>query len=144
MASYNKFNNTVQYFGTAGFSLNNVDTLKLELSNTAPVATNSVYSDISANELANGNGYTTGGASLTTVTYTNSTGTSTLYADNVVFTATGSMGPFRYATVYDSTNASKPLIGWWDYGTSITLNSGETFTVSFSGNTPARSVLQLS
>lgn len=60
---------------------------------------------------------------------------------DVVFTASGSMGPFRYAILYDDTLTGDPLIGYWDYGSSITLASGETFTVDFDATT---GVLQLS
>jgi hypothetical protein len=50
----------------------------------------------------------------------------------VTFTATpGSIGPFRYAVLYNDTAASDQLIGWYDYGTSLTLTSGNQFTVQF-------------
>jgi hypothetical protein len=50
-----------------------------------------------------------------------------------VFTASGAVGPFRYAALYNDTQASpvKPLIAWWDYGSSISLANGDTFTVAF-------------
>ena len=44
--------------------------------------------------------------------------------------AGGSIGPFEYAVLYNSTSATQPLIGWWDYGLPITLTNGNTFTVS--------------
>ena len=102
------------------------------LTNTAPVATNAVYGDISGNELANGNGYTTGGATVTGQGYSQTAGVATLTGTlaNPTWTATGSMGPFRYAVLYDSSAATKVLIGFWDYGSSVTLTSGQTFTVS--------------
>lgn len=129
MAAFNKFNAFVGNLANGLVNLSS-DTFKVALTNTAPVATNSVYSDISANELANGNGYTTGGAAVGTISDTDTSGTVKFIAsgDNV-FTATGAMGPFRYAYIYDSSAATKTLVGWWDYGASITLANGETFTV---------------
>lgn len=131
MASYNKFNAWIGYVAE-GKIVHSTDAFKIMLTNTAPVATNSLYGDISANELANGSGYTTGGAAVGTDSDTDTSGTVKFIAsaDNV-FTATGSMGPFRYAVIYDTTPTTplKPLMGWWDYGSAITLASGETFTV---------------
>jgi hypothetical protein len=138
MTAFNKFNNFVQDMGLGVMNLN-TDTVKVMLTNTAPVATNHVYSDISGNELANGNGYTTGGATVGGTGWTNSSGTSTLAANPTTWTSsTGNMGPFRYVVYYDSTPATKTLIGWYDYGSSITLNgvAGETFV-----DTPAGSAL---
>jgi hypothetical protein len=54
----------------------------------------------------------------------------------VVFTASGSVGPFQYAVLYNDTAASKNLVAWWDYGSAVTLNSGDTFTVKFNNTTP--------
>jgi hypothetical protein len=129
-SSFNKFNNFVQNLGAKQFDFS-ADTFKVMLTNTAPVATNSAYSDISSNELANGNGYTTAGTAATITSWLNSSGTSKWILQPVTFTATGSMGPFRYAVLYDSTTGK--LVGWWDYGSSITPVSGNTFTVQFDG-----------
>lgn len=132
MATANKFNLFVDWLSKANLNLSS-DALKAMLTNTAPVATNSIYSDISANELASGAGYTTGGAAVTP-TLSNSSGTEKLVGTNVTWTASASMGPFRYVVLYDSTPASnKSLILWWDYGSSVTLTSGETFQVTFDG-----------
>ena len=105
------------------------DTLKIMLSNSAPSATNSVKTDIT--EITPGNGYSSGGATVTITSSTQTSGTYKLVGDDVVFTATGAVGPFRYAVLYNDTAASKNLIGWWDYGSSISLANGETFTVDF-------------
>jgi hypothetical protein len=135
MAVYNKFNdfseqlaNGVQNFAT--------DVYKVALSNTAPVATNTILSNIT--QIGAGNGYTSGG-STTTITVSETTGTTTVSGTQVVFTASGgSIGPFRYVVLYNDTTSSpsKPLVAWWDYGSSITLADGETFTVKFSNTTP--------
>ena len=114
----------------------NTDLLYLMLSNVAPVATNALHSDIT--ELATGNGYVAGGGLLTGQGYSQSSGTATLSASNFVWTAGGgTIGPFRYVVLYNGSyvgTAGGPLIAWWDYGSSITLQTGETFTVNLSSN----------
>lgn len=112
------------------------DTFKILLTNTLPVAANSVYADVSAGEMANGNGYTTGGATCTTVSSTQTGGLYKLIlsAANPTWTATGAgIGPFRYIILYDSTATTplKPLIAWWDYGSALTLASTQTYTQIF-------------
>jgi hypothetical protein len=65
--------------------------------------------------------------------YAEASGTGTMTATDVVWTATGAgFGPFRYVVMYDDTHASDVLIAWWDYASSITVLVGETFTVDFS------------
>jgi hypothetical protein len=128
MAVFNKFNSFVEALAEKVHNLG-ADTLKVALSNTAPVATNTQLSNIT--QIANGNGYITGGTTATLTSSTQSSGLYKLVLADVVFTATGSMGPFRYAVLYNDTATNDELIGWWDYGSSITLASGETFTVDF-------------
>lgn len=135
MAAFNKFNQFVGDLANGKYNLAS-DALKVMLTNTAPVATNAVYADVSGTELANGNGYTTGGAAVTTTSDTDTSGTVKVILQPVTFTsATGTMGPFRYAILYDTTPTTplKPLIAWFDYGSSISLNgaSGESFQVAF-------------
>jgi len=137
MASFVKYQNFVNdlankvhdLVGTAG---SGADTCKVLLSNTAPnVSTHTVRADVT--ELSTANGYTSGGSSATNVG-SSSAGTFTLTGTDIVFTASGgSIGPFRYAILYNDTPTSPadPLIGYWDYGSSVTLASGETFTVDF-------------
>jgi len=48
-----------------------------------------------------------------------------------VFTASGgTIGPFRYAVLYNDTPTSPadPLIAYHDYGTTFTVATGETMT----------------
>ena len=132
MTTGTKFNKFVEDLGSATMNLTS-DTIKVMLTNTLPVVTNHVYSDISTNELASGNGYTTGGGSLSGGSYTHSGGLSTLAASAFTWTSvTGNMGPFRYVVAYDYTASPQTLIGWWDYGSSITLAgaSGQQFVFS--------------
>ena len=129
MAAFNKFNSFVQDLGTKVHNLN-ADTLKVMLTNTLPVATNTVKANIT--EISAANGYSAGGTAVGTSALANTSGTSKLTGGNVVFTASGgTIGPFRYAVLYNSTTASGNLIGWFDYGSSITLAATETFTVAW-------------
>jgi len=82
-----------------------------------------------AAEIAAGNGYTAGGEAVTVDSAVQTAGTFQLaVTTDVVFTAAGgTIGPFRYAVFYDVT--SDNLISYWDRGSSLTLNDGETFTV---------------
>lgn len=128
MASYNKFNVTVLDLAQKVHNFGS-DALYVMLSNVAPVATNTVYSNLT--DLATSGGYTAGGAQATLISSTQTTGLYTLKLNNVLVTATGAVGPFRYAALYNFTAAGKNLIGWWDYGSAVTLANGDTFTVSF-------------
>ena len=127
MATFNKFQGFVGYLGLGALNLN-TDTLKVYLTNNAPSASDDdVLTDLEG--ITAEHGYT---AADTTNTYSEASGTGTLGATDVVWTATGgSFGPFRYVVLYDDTHASNVLIGWWDYGSSITVNTGESMTVDF-------------
>ena len=133
MASFVKYQQFVEDLGNKVHDLVGTnDTIKVALTNTAPnVSTHAVLADIT--EISAGNGYTAGGED-TQNDGTESGGTLTVTGVDVVFTASGgSIGPFRYVVLYNDTPTSPadPLIGYWDYGSSITLLTGETFTVDF-------------
>lgn len=128
-ASFNKFQPFVEALARKKHNLDS-DTLKIALTNTAPVATNAVFADLT--EISAGNGYSAGGATVANTAASQTTGTLSLVGDNVVFTATGAVGPFRYAVIYNDTATDDDLIGWWDYGSSISLANAETFTVDIS------------
>lgn len=130
MAAFNKFN---QFVADRSNGVHNLgtDTLKVMLTNTAPVATNSVKLDIT--EIAAGNGYAAGGSTVAITSSTQTSGTYSLVPTaDVVFTASaGSIGPFRYVVLYNDTPTSPadPLISYYDRGSSLTLLDTETFTV---------------
>jgi flagellar capping protein FliD len=134
MAAFNKFNSFVEALAEKVHDLGS-DTLKVMLTNTAPVATNAVKVDIT--ELAAGNGYTAGGNTAAVSASSQTSGTYKLVlADPATWTAAGgTIGPFRYAVLYNDTASNDELIAWWDYGASLTLNAGETFTVDFDAST---------
>ena len=130
MATFNKFRSFVEYVAEKVINLE-TDTLKFMLTNTAPVNTNTVKANIT--EIAAGNGYTAGGAGSAVVSSGQTAGVYKLVISNVSWTASGgSIGPFRYVVLYDDTPTSPadPLVGWFDYGTALTLGIGETFTIT--------------
>lgn len=131
MATYNKFNDYVEQLSKAVHNWS-THTFKAALTNTAPVATNTVFADIT--EISAGNGYSAGGMTLDSVTLSEASGTAKVtIADEVLTASGGSIGPFRYLPIYNDTATSPAdaLVAWYDYGSSITLASGESLTVDF-------------
>ena len=125
------------------------DQLVIALSNTAP-------SSESSNPTADGNGIL---GNVTQISYSNISGSNPrnlsrtssgqtggvyklILADLTLTASGGSVAAFRYIYIYNDTVTSPadPLIGYYDYGSSLTLNDGDTFTIDFS---PSNGVIQL-
>lgn len=131
MSAFNKFNSFVEAEAEKVHNLGS-DTLKIMLTNSAPSSANTVKADLT--EISAGHGYSAGGTAVTITSSAQSGGTYKLVGNDVVFTASGgTIGPFRYAVLYNDTAASKELICWWDYASSVTLNDTDTFTVDLDG-----------
>jgi hypothetical protein len=126
MATFNKFDSFVEAVAEGTHNLGS-NQLTIALSNVAPTAANSLLADITQITYTN--------LSTRNLTTTSSAQSGGLYklvvADTTLTSTGGSTGPFRYVVVYNSTAAGGPLIGWFDYGSSITLLSGESLTVDF-------------
>ena len=129
MAAFNKFECFVGDLGLQFHDLNG-DLLKVYLSNAAP----SVSADVKKADIAEitaENDYTALGADVTN-TYSETAGVGTLAGTDVTWTANGgTIGPFQYVVLYNTDATDDALIGWWDYGSAITLQDGESFTVDF-------------
>lgn len=138
MATYNKFQDFSEQL-VRGVHDWDAHTFKIALTNTAPTATQTSLDTVTNHPApAAANGYTAGGTA-TTVTISETTGTTTVQGTQVVFTAaSGGIGPFRYAILYNDTATSPAdaLIAFWDYASSVTLADTETFTVKFNNTTP--------
>jgi hypothetical protein len=148
-AAYNKFNQFVEDLNKKKIDVS-ADALMIALFNAAPSASDTladtttstvtIKSTSNAAEIAAGNGYTKKGTQATVTTSSQSSGTFTLAANQVVFTASGgTIGALRYVVLFDDTSgttSTRSVIAWWDYGSSITLNDGETFTVKFNSANP--------
>jgi hypothetical protein len=134
MAAYNKFQQFVEDLAHKVHDLEN-DQLKVALTATAnaPVATNSVlldlteitYTNLSSTDITTNSSGQTGG------TYTLSLVDLTLSASG------GAVEAFQYVVVYNDTPAATPtdpLISWFDYGSALTLNDGESLTIDFASD----------
>lgn len=130
MATFNKFNSFVEALAEKVHNLGS-DTLTIALcaSANAPVATNSQLSNLT--QIA----YTNLSSRVLTVSSSAQTsGTYKLVINDLTLTASGgSVAPFRYIVIYNDTATNDELIGWYDYGSDVTLNSGDTFTIDFDG-----------
>ena len=126
MATYVKFQPFVEHLAEKVHNLGS-DTLTVALTNTAPNATDATLSQITEISYTN-----CSSRALTTSASSQSSGTYKLVITDLVLTASGgTVGPFRYVVIYNDTAASDQLIAYFDYGSSITLAAGETFTLDF-------------
>lgn len=135
MATFTKFNKFVQ---DVAQGVHNLATgqLAVALTNTAPVAGNSVKADLTA-VIAGTNLSGATPFNVTTTSCTQTSGTLSLVLVDLTLTATGSVGPFRYVVLYNDTPTSPadPLIGYYDYGSAVTMASAETFLIDFAATT---------
>lgn len=130
-SAFTKYNTFIDELSKGGHNLQTA-VFKVALTNTAPTAaSDTVWNTTVAPAPAAANGYTAGGNTLTTSSASTTTGTFKLVLADSVFTASGgSIGPFRYAIIYNS-SASNKVVGYYDYGSSITLADTEPLTVDF-------------
>lgn len=132
MTTFNKHNAFVENLAEKVHNLG-ADALTIALcaSANAPVAGNSILADLT--QIA----YTNLSARVPTISSSAQTsGTYKLVLADLVLTASGgSVASFRYIELYNDTPTSPadPLIGWYDYGSSLTLADGDTFTIDFDG-----------
>lgn len=132
MATYNKFQQFAEdvMHGVHNFGS---DTLTVALCATAsaPVATNSVLANLTTIAYTN-----LSSRVITTSTSSQTSGTYKLVLTDLVLTASGgSVAAFQYIVIYNDTPTSPadPLICWYDYGSALTLNDGESLTLDFDG-----------
>lgn len=129
MATFTKFQPFVEALAEKVHNLGS-DQLTVALTNTAPNATDATLSQLT--QIAYTNLST---RNITTSSSAQTSGTYKLVLTDLVLTASGgSVGPFRYVVIYNDTSTSDNLIGYYDYGSSLTLASGETLTIDFDGS----------
>ena len=126
MATYNKFNSFVESLAEKVHNLGS-DTLKVALTNSAPAATMTKLSELTGAIAAPA----VDSDSLSTTSSSQTSGTYKLVLADKTMTATGAVGPFRYVAIYNDSASNKELICWYDYGSAVTLASGDTFKLDF-------------
>lgn len=106
-----------------------LDTLRVVLTNTAPLASNTVLANIT--QIAAGNGYLAGGVTATVASSSQTGGVYSLILSGVSWTASGGdIAANRYAVLYNDTAAGDPLIAYADFGVSAVIASGNTETAN--------------
>lgn len=125
MATFSKFNSFVEAVAEKVHNLGS-DALTVALTNSAPVATNTVLANITQISYTN-----LSSRVLTVSSSAQTSGTYKLVVNDLVLTASGSVGPFQYVVIYNDTATNDELIGWFDYGSAITLANTDTFTLDF-------------
>lgn len=128
MSEFNRFDCFFLDLGKAVHDFSTHD-VEVYLTNTVPSASDdSVKADLAG--ITEENGYAP--ASITPV-WSETSGVAELDGTNVVITASGGdLEPFRYVVFFnpDTTAATDPLIGWYDYGSTVTVEDGQAFTVT--------------
>ena len=128
MATYTKFQSFVEALAEGVHNLGS-DAITVALSNAAnapSASADAVLGDITTVSTANLDDVTP-----TVSSSSQTSGTYKLVLADLTMTASGAVGPFRYVILFNDTAASDPLICYFDYGSEVTLASGDTFKLDF-------------
>ena len=132
MASYTKFDSFVEAVCEKVHNLGS-DTLKVALcaAANAPVAANSVLADLTEIDYTNlsARALTTSSSGQTSGTY------KLVLADLTLEASGGAVAAFQYIVIYNDTASNKELIGFYDYGSAVTLNDADQFVLDFNAST---------
>ena len=127
MASYTKIHSFVENLAEKLIDLSGAG-LTVALTNTAHTATWDELADLT--EVS----YTNCSSRVITVsTSAQTAGTYKLVCADLTLTASGAVGPFQYVYIYDDGSTGDKLIAYYDYGSEVTLASGDTFKIDFDG-----------
>ena len=112
------------------------DTIKVALLTNAYTPdqdAHNYFDDVSTHEVSGATGYTAGGNTLANKTNTYNSATNVIVLDADDTTWSSSTITARYAVIYDAspaTNATKPLIGYVDFGSDQASSNGN-FTITW-------------
>ena len=123
MAAGNRFNSFIEYVNEKAVNWQ-TDTFVIALTNSAPSSSNSVLADITEISYTNLSSRT-----LTIAAASQTAGTYTATVNQLTLTASGNVDTFRYVVAYDDTATGDPLVGYWDYGSAVSMVNGDTFVI---------------
>lgn len=129
MATFNKFNSFVEAVAEGVHDLG-ANTLMVALTNSAPSVANTQLSNITQISYANLSART-----LSRISSSQTGGQYALKCNALTLTASGSVPTFQYIVIYNDSASNKELIGWYNYGSGVTLADGDTFTITFDDDT---------
>lgn len=126
MASFTKINSFVEFLAEKRINLGS-DQLKIALTNTAHTSTWDELADLTEISYTN-----LSSRNITTTSSAQTSGTYKLVLADLTLTSTGgTTGPFRYVYIYDDTATNDDLIGYYDFGSAITLQDADQFIIDF-------------
>ncbi len=134
MATFTKINSFVENLAEKLIDLSGAG-LTVALTNTAHTSTWDELADLTQVSYAN-----LSSRVITVTTSAQTSGTYKLVLADLTLTATGTVGPFRYVYIYDDLSTGDKLIAYYDYGSAITLENGDTFILNFDGTTGALTI----
>jgi hypothetical protein len=127
MAAFNKFNSFVEAVAEGSHNLG-TGQLVVALTNSAPAAGNTQLSDITQIAYTN-----LSSRNVTTSSSSQTSGVYRLICADLTLTASGNVATFRYVVLYNDTSTNDLLIGWYDYGSSVSMVDTDTFLIDFNG-----------
>lgn len=135
MAVFNKFYCLTEDIGK-GRHIFGTDQIEVALTAVAPAATNTQLSNLTQISYTGLSART-----VTTLSFTQALGVAKLTLQDLTLAASGTVASFRYIVLFNQTSANDPLIGWYDYGSTVSLLTGDTFTIDFDGTNGAIQII---
>lgn len=130
MASYSKFQPFVEALAEKVHNLGSDQLVVFLTTNAnAPTATMATLSEVTPIAYTN-----LSTRNITTSTSSQTSGTYKLVLTDLVLTASGAVATFRHFGIYNDTSTTDHLICYFDYGSDVTMASGDTFTLDFSAS----------
>lgn len=124
MAQFHSFDSTVELLWRTLHGMEH-DKFKIALTNVCPLPKNRYLKDIKEIDYTN-----LLSRDLVTSVKRTKRGVH-LVAKDVVIPATGITASFRWVVLYNNSMPKNPLLGWYDFLSTVRMKAGETFNMPF-------------